>query len=60
MVSIYAGICVIFAFFWLDVAKSHVALEFPRARQPPLDFLDNVLTPEPCGGAPRDGLRLKS
>lgn len=50
----------IFAFFWLDVAKSHVALEFPRARQPPLDFLDNVLTPEPCGGAPRDGLRLKS
>ena len=29
--------------------KAHVALTFPPARQPALDFLDSARTPPPCG-----------
>ena len=33
----------------LEVALAHVRLDFPEARDLPLDFLDNVRTPAPCG-----------
>lgn len=31
------------------VVLGHVRLDFPEARSLPLDFLDNVRTPGPCG-----------
>lgn len=41
---------------WSEVSQAHVALTFPPARQPALDFLDSGRTPPPCGvpkGIPR-------
>lgn len=34
---------------WSEVSQAHVALTFPPARQPALDFLDSGRTPPPCG-----------
>lgn len=34
---------------WSGVSQAHVALTFPPARQPALDFLDSGRTPPPCG-----------
>ena len=31
------------------MTEGHVRLDFPRARDLDLDFLDNVRTPAPCG-----------
>ena len=33
----------------LGISLAHVRLDFPRARDLTLDFLDNVRTPAPCG-----------
>ena len=34
---------------WIAACRAHVALTFPPARQPALDFLDSGRTPPPCG-----------
>ncbi len=34
---------------WITLVQGHVRLDFPLARDLPLDFLDNVRTPAPCG-----------
>ena len=34
---------------WSEMSRAHVALTFPPARQPALDFLDSGRTPPPCG-----------
>ena len=36
-------------FLVASFCEGHVRLDFPVARDLPLDFLDNVRTPAPCG-----------
>lgn len=31
------------------LTSGHISLTFPPARYPPLDFLDNLRTQQPCG-----------
>ena len=39
----------IFVLLTIHWTFAHVRLDFPEARDLPLDFLDNVRTPAPCG-----------
>ncbi|CAI4221745.1 unnamed protein product [Auanema sp. JU1783] len=43
------GLVPIFVSFFISFGECNIALTFPEARFPPLDFLDTSRTMEPCG-----------
>jgi len=52
----FAPFIVLLSTFWA-IARSHVRLTFPPARDYALDFMDNARTRGPCGFGPRSGKR---
>jgi hypothetical protein len=47
--TFYVASWILLLTYFTSFASAHVRLEFPKARDLPFDFLDNVRTVAPCG-----------